>query len=86
MMSRTDIRTLLQPVLDSGEFSLEYARKICKCDWRTMVTDLDGEAKVEAESLFYFAEGFVEEVDEGFVTDSSDLELYERTLRLIEKL
>lgn len=86
MTCNPNVRALLEPILKSGEFSIEHAREIRKCDWRTMVTDLQGETKREAESLFYFAEGFVEEVDEGFVTDNTDPELYERTLRLAAKL
>lgn len=80
------IKSLLEPALESGEFTIDLARKIAQADWRTMVDALQGELKREAESLFYFIEGYVEEVDEGFVDEQNDPELYERAKKLLRKL
>jgi hypothetical protein len=51
-----------------------------------MIRDYPAEIKGDAESLFYFIEGFVEEVDEGYVDEQDDPELYARTLELLKKL
>jgi len=80
------IKSLLQKATCTGEFTLESARELVRYDWRTMIRTLPTEAKQEAETLFYFIEGYVEEVDEGFVDEPNDPELYERSLSLLERL
>ena len=84
--SKSSIKAILSPIAESGEFSIESARAIVQSDWRTMIECLQGELKAEAESLFYFSEGYVEEVDEGFVEQRDDPELFERIERLIDQL
>ena len=80
------IRSLLEPAVEAGEFTIDLARKVVQADWRTLIGALRGELKCEAESLFYFIEGYVEEVDEGYVDEPNDPELYERTKELLTKL
>jgi len=80
------IKSILEPAIKEGVFTIVFAREVVQADWRTMIGSLNGELKREAESLFYFIEGYVEEVDEGFVDQPNDPELYERTKKLMTKL
>ena len=80
------LRSILEPAIENGVLTIDSARKLAQVDWRRLIGRLQGEVKSEAESLFYFIEGYVEEVDEGFVDEPNDPELYERTKRLLKKL
>lgn len=80
------METLLQKAIASGEFTIESARELAATDWRSWVSQLAGDTKKNAEDLFYFVEGFVEETDEGFMDEPNDPELYERTVALLEQL
>lgn len=80
------IRLTLEPAVAAGEFTIDFARKVIQTDWRTLIASLPDELKREAESLFYFIEGYVEEVDEGFLDQPNDPELYERTKKLLAQL
>ena len=80
------IKSILQQVIKDGSFSLKAAREVLLHDWRTMVLSLSNDTKREAETLFYFIEGYVEEVDEGFVDNANDPELFKRTIDLLKKL
>lgn len=80
------IKELLAHAVERGRFSIESARRIKQYDWRNALQGLQAEVRKEAESLFYFIEGFVEEVDEGYVSDQDDPELHKRILELLQKL
>jgi hypothetical protein len=82
----TGIMELLAHAVQGGRFSIESARRIKQYDWRNALQGLQAEVRKEAESLFYFIEGFVEEVDEGYVSDQDDPELHKRILELLQKL
>jgi len=82
----TGIKELLAHAVQGGRFSIESARRIKQYDWRNALQGLPVEVRKEAESLFYFIEGFVEEVDEGYVSDQDDPELHKRILELLQKL
>lgn len=81
-----NITELLTPVVESGRFTIDLAKKVVEVDWRVLVKILDREKRHEAESLFYFIEGYVEEFNEGFVNETHDPELYERTRKLLDTL
>ena len=80
------LKSILEQAVADGRFSIESARRTIQYDWRSMIGECSGETKREAETLFYFVEGYVEEVDEGFVDEKDDPELYERTRKLLQKL
>ena len=80
------IKSILQEATKDGGFSVEAARGVLLHDWRTMILSLSNDTKRDAETLFYFIEGHVEEVDEGFVDNANDPELFERTTELLKKL
>jgi hypothetical protein len=80
------IKELLEKETMAGFFTIESARRLSSCDWRSLVQTLPFETKRDAEDLFYFIEGFVEEFDEGFVSERDDPELYERAKALMSKL
>lgn len=80
------LKSILEQAVADGRFSIESARRTLQYDWRSMIGEYSGETKREAETLFYFVEGYVEEVDEGFVDEKDDPELYERTRELLQKL
>ena len=80
------IKSLLQKAVVGGEFTIDSARELSATNWRDWITGLSSEIKKDAEDLFYFIEGYVEETDEGFIDELSDPELYERTIELLNKL
>ena len=80
------LKSIFEEAIADGRFSIEAARRAIRYDWRSMIGECSGEAKREAETLFYFIEGYVEEVDEGFVVENNDPELYERARQLLPKL
>lgn len=80
------LKGILEQAVSDGQFSIESARRIVGYDWRTLTGECAGEMKRDAESLFYFIEGYVEEVAEGFVDAHNDPELYQRTKELLAKL
>lgn len=65
-----EFKNLFRELSESPQFGIFEARKICKHDWRTWVLSLTGRFRSEVEEFFYFAEGFIEGIDEGFVNDS----------------
>lgn len=77
---------MLNKSLSEGKFTVTDARSLLKNDWRALIRSLPTETMREAETLFYFIEGFVEDVDEGFVDDAPDEELKEKILCLLSKL
>ncbi|HVK54953.1 MAG TPA: hypothetical protein VM532_07980 [Burkholderiales bacterium] len=81
-----NLKSLLNESVSSGEFTIDAARKLLAHDWRSLIDSLPIETKREAETFFYFVEGFVEEVDEGFVDEDNDIELAERAIALLSKL
>jgi hypothetical protein len=81
-----DIKMALTRAVLDGRFSIESARLIKKSGWRSALKAFPTEIKIEAESLFYFIEGFEEEVNEGYVDAEEDPELYGRILKLLKKL
>jgi len=80
------IKSILEPAVEEGVFTIDFARKVVQSDWRTMIGALQCDLKRESESLFYFIEAYVEDVDEGFVDEPNDPELYEKTKKLLAKL
>ncbi len=80
------METLLRKAVVSGNFTIESARELAATDWRSWVSQLSGDVKTNAEVLFRFIEGYVEETDEGFVDETDDPDLYERTIALLEQL
>lgn len=80
------LKSILNQTVSKGEFTIYDARKLLEHDWKTLIKTLPIEIKREAETFFYFVEGFVEEVDEGFVDERSDSELAERAIALLSKL
>ena len=76
----------LKQSIISERFPVAEARRLTSLDWREMIKPLGVSIRREAESLFYFMEGFVEEVDEGFVDGCDDQELYRRSIALIQRL
>lgn len=80
------LKQILAESVSQGEFTTNGARKLLSNDWRLLISSLPDETKREAETFFYFVEGFVEEVDEGFVDDGADEELMNRAVSLISKL
>ncbi len=70
------MEALLQKSITSGEFVIETARGLAATDWRYQ----------NAEDLFYFIEGYVEETDEGFMDEPNDPELYQRAISLLSQL
>lgn len=76
----------LEKAITSGKFTIESARELASSDWRSWAGQLSGDSKRNAEDLFYFIEGFVEETDEGFMDEPDDPELYERTVALLAQL
>lgn len=81
-----DLKSLLADSASHGEFTTADARKLLSNDWRLLIGSLPDDTKREAETFFYFVEGFVEEVDEGFVDDGPDAELMNRAVSLLSKL
>ena len=80
------IREILQEGVKEGVFTIQFARKLKKQDWRNWIQTLSDETKKEAENLFYFTEGFVEEVDEGYIEENDDPELFDRLKKLMANL
>ncbi|MEN9581349.1 MAG: hypothetical protein RJA70_4358 [Pseudomonadota bacterium] len=80
------LKSILEPTIENGTFTIDAARKLAQLDWRSLLENLPTEVRSEAESLFYFIEGYVEEVDEGFVDQADDPELYERTKQILTRL
>lgn len=80
------LRSILQQAVADGKFSIESARRTLQYDWRSIIGECSDETKREAETLFYFVEGYVEEVEEGFVDEKDDPELYQRTRELLRKI
>ena len=80
------MKTLLHKAIASGNFTIESARELAATDWRSWVSELSGDVKTNAQVLFHFIEGYVEETDEGFVDEPNDPELYERTIALLDQL
>ena len=80
------LKELLSRSVESESFSTCAARELVRHDWRSAIQSLEPEVRREAETLFYFIEGFAEEVDEGFVEDGQDDELYERIMKILPKL
>jgi hypothetical protein len=80
------LKGILEQAVSDGRFSIESARRVIGYDWRTLISDQSGATKRDAESLFYFIEGYVEEVAEGFVDQKDDPELYERAQKLLAEL
>lgn len=80
------IKEILTDSVKGGEFSIQEARMVVNHDWRTLISSFQGSAKREIETLFYFIESFVEEVDEGFVDGANDLELYEKISAVLKKI
>jgi hypothetical protein len=81
-----NIKSKLEQAVSNGRFSIESARLIIQCDWRSVIRDCPAEVKPDAELLFYSIEAFVEDVDEGYAVEQEDAELYDRTLELLKKL
>jgi hypothetical protein len=80
------IKSVLEQAVSDGRFSIESARSVIQCDWRNMIRDCPAGIEHDAETLFYFIEGFVEDIDEGYVVEREDHELYTRILELLNKL
>lgn len=81
-----NLKFLIAESVSDGKFTTTDARKLLNNDWRHMIDSLSGDIKREAETFFYFVEGFVEEVDEGFVDEGPDEELMRRAVSLLSKL
>lgn len=80
------IKEMLAKAIAKGEFTIESARELAATEWRSWVNGLSSSIKKDAEDLFFFIEGSVEETDEGFVSERTDPELYARSRALLEKL
>jgi hypothetical protein len=86
-MARKNLREILIELKPSSSFSINEARLLSKINWRVLISSLNKDLKMEAESFFYFVEGFVEDVDEGFVdVNYKDEELGQRFNKLLSKL
>lgn len=81
-----NLKELLTPSFATGEFTIAKARELIGHDWRSIIKTLPDDLRREAETFFYFTEGFVEEFDEGFVDGNGDAELAKRATALISKL
>jgi len=82
-MSSEEIRVLLNEISEAPRFGFDEAKKLCAHDWRSWVQGLDRKGKSEAEEFFYFVEGFVESISEGFVSkDKTAPDLHEMARKL----
>ena len=76
----------LSAVADSGGISVDQASSIVSQDWRGWLEGVPVKMRPDFESFFLFAEGFVEEVTEGFVEGDNDGELVTRARDLLAGL
>lgn len=81
-----NLKSVLEEAVCNGELSIQSARRAIQYDWRSMIKQCPEETRRDAETLFYFIEGFVEEFDEGFIAENNDPELYEKTRLILLKL
>lgn len=86
-MGRTmDLKSLLAESVAHGALTTADARRLLSNNWRQLIGSLPEDTKREAETFFYFVEGFVEEVEEGFVDEGPDEDLTNRAASLLSKL
>jgi hypothetical protein len=85
-VSKPSIKEILEQATSDGRFSIEAARAVVQHDWRGLIGECAAEIRSETETLFYFIEGYVEEVEEGYLDESEDPELYTLTRALLKKL
>jgi hypothetical protein len=77
---------LRQKLVESAalpQFSVKDARVLLGLDWRSLTQPLPREVRQEADVLYHFVSGFVEEVDEGFVEGRDDPQIRDRIAKLL---
>ena len=85
-LAETRIFKELEGVSRTGRFSVKTASAITNQDWRGWMQALPTDIRNDFESFFLFAEGFVEEVREGFVDGDNDEDLAGKAVSLMNRL
>ncbi|GHC14195.1 hypothetical protein [Cerasicoccus arenae] len=74
----------LRKVIKSDILDYDTAKLLVYSNWQGWIDSFPKETRQKAESTFVFLEGFIHEVDDGFVSKGHDQDSFDRVKRLLE--